>query len=135
MVCAVVIAMMLLIIFAGTDFFAVDVERYVLVILLLLCQMMAKTGLYETIQVKKLKKGMILSSYTSMLLQNSRVRGLPGVSMEDLRNRLSETEVASVKRWAASRKVEEIVVVKKIPFAIFLLMGFATYFIVWSLLI
>ena len=80
----------------------------------------------------KIKKGMILSTVSSMLMQNSRVRGLPGISMEDLRNRLSEDEVSSIKRWAEGRNIATISIVKKIPFAVFLAMGFACYFAIWS---
>lgn len=109
-------------------------ENYILVIVLLVCQMMIKTNLYEEVEICKLKKGMILSTVSSMMMQNSRVRGLPGISLEDLRNRLTEDEVESVKRWAEGRNIITIFIVKKIPFAVFLTMGFVCYFIVWGAL-
>lgn len=111
---------------------SVNPENYILVIVLLICQMAIKTNLYDEIDVCKIKKGMILSTVSSMLMQNSRVRGLPGISMEDLRNRLSEDEVSSIKRWAEGRNIATISIVKKIPFAVFLAMGFACYFAIWS---
>lgn len=109
-------------------------ENYILVIVLLVCQMTIKTNLYEEIKICDLKKGMILSTISSMMMQNSRIRGLPVISSEDLRNRLSEEEVASVKRWAAGRNIETISIVKKIPFAVFLAMGYICYFVIWSVL-
>lgn len=112
--------------------FSMNLENYVLVIILLLCQMTVKTNLYDEIQIDDLKKGMILSMGSSVLMQGSRVRGLPGISSEDLRNRLTETEVSSIKRWAKGKRVDYIVIVKKIPFAIFIFLGFITYFIIWS---
>ena len=75
-------------------------------------------------------------SYTHLILmQNSRVRGLPQISTEDLKSRLTDDEIESIKRWAKSRKIEYVSIVKKIPFAIFLELGFVGYFIIWSLLI
>ena len=114
--------------------FSFELGNYILIILILFCQITVKTSIYETVLIAQLEAGMILSTASSMLMQNSRVRGLPQISSEDLRNRLTMEEVESVKRWAKSRKVNHVVVVKKIPFAFFLLMGFASYFVVWRVL-
>lgn len=115
--------------------FSIHLENYILVVALLICQMTIKTSLYEEIPVGELKKGLILAMGTTVLMQNSRVRGLPGISSEDLRNRLTEDEVQSVKRWAKGKKVETLTIVKKIPFAAFIAFGFISYWIVWGILI
>ena len=112
--------------------FSFNPENYILVILLLLCQMTIRTSLYQEVKVCDLKKGMILSSISSILLQNSRVRGLPPVSTEDLKSRLTEEQINSINRWAGSRKILTVTVVRKIPFAIFIFAGFLSYFIIWS---
>lgn len=112
--------------------FSVSPENYILVVILLLCQLTIKSNLYEEVELKDLKKGMILSTYSSMMMQNSRVRGLPKLSTEDLQSRLKDEEIDSIKRWAKSRKVGSLTVVKKIPFAVFIFLGFITYFIIWS---
>lgn len=104
-----------------------------LVILLLLCQMTIRTSLYQEVKICDLKKGMILSSISSMLMQNSRVRGLPPISSEDLKSRLTEDQVESIGRWASSRNVLTVTVVRKIPFAIFILAGFLSYFVIWGM--
>ena len=117
------------------SFLSLNWENYIIVLVLLLCQMISKNGSYEKVEISKLKKGMILSSYSSILMQNSRVRGLPQISTEDLKSRLTDDEIESIKRWAKSRKIEYVSIVKKIPFAIFLELGFVGYFIIWSLLI
>ena len=119
-------------IFEGTMPFSINPENYILVIILLLCQMPIKSNLYETIQINNLQKGMILSLGSSLLMQGSRVRGLPDISSEDLRSRLTENEVDSIARWAAGRKIESIDIVRKIPFALFIFLGFVTYFGIWS---
>ncbi len=113
--------------------FSLNPENYVLVIVLLLCQLTIRTNLYEEVAIDNLKKGMILSTVSSIVMQNSRVRGLPSISTEDLKSRLSDTEVNSIKRWADGNKITSITIVKKIPFAIFIFFGFAGYFVIWSI--
>ena len=114
--------------------FSLNPRTYLFTVVLLLCQMMIRTNLYEQIQTSRIKKGMILSSVSSILMQNSKIAGLPGISTEDLRNRLTEDEAESVRRWGKSTKgTKEISIVKKIPFAIFLAMGYVCYFIIWRI--
>ena len=113
--------------------FSFNPENYILVIFLLLCQMTIRTSLYQKVKVCDLKRGMILSSVSSMLMQNSRVRGLPPISSEDLRSRLTEEQVDSIGRWASSRNIIAVTVVRKIPFAIFIFAGFLSYFIIWGI--
>ncbi len=112
--------------------FSINPENYILVVILLLCQMTIRTNIYEDVLIENLKSGMILSSLSSMLMQNSRIRGLPKLSTEDLSSRLTENEVNSIKRWANSKKIDTLTVVRKIPFAIFIFLGFVSYFILWS---
>ena len=111
---------------------SLSIEHYVLVGILLISQMTIKTNLYQEVEVAQLKKGMILSTLSSVRMQGSRVRGLPSVSSEDLRSRLTEMEIESIQRWAQSKNVSTVSVVRKIPFAIFLALGFASYFVLWG---
>lgn len=114
---------------------ATDFGHYLFVGVMLLCQMSVRTNLYENINVNEVKEKMILSTVSSLAMQNSRVRGLPDVSSEDLRDRLTESQVNSIKRWADNNNIETICIVKKIPFAIFVSMGFVTYYILWSIVV
>lgn len=107
---------------------------YIFTAVLLLCQMTIRTNLYERISTLQVRKGMILSTISSIAMQNSRIEGLPGISAEDLRSRLNETEAECVRRWGKSVKgLKEVTIVKKIPFAIFIAMGYAAYFILWGI--
>ena len=96
--------------------------------------MAVKTIIYEGVEVRNLKKGMILSSMSSILMQNSITPGLPSISSEDLKSRLTDSEVESVKIWAKATKTESLTIVKKIPFAIFISIGFISYLILWGIL-
>lgn len=107
-------------------------ENYLLALALLFCQITIQPNMYKTIPVSELKKGMILSTEISVIMQNSRVRGLPEISFEDLRSRLTEEEVSSIGRWSENTNVDRVTIVKKIPFAIFIFIGFLCYFILWS---
>ena len=113
--------------------FSFNPENYILVMVLLLCQITIRTSLYQEVKICDLKKGMILSSVSSIFMQNSRVRGLPPISSEDLRSRLTEEQVESIGRWAGSRNILAVTVVRKIPFAIFIFAGFLSYFIIWEI--
>ena len=46
---------------------------------------------------------------------------------------MTEEQVESIGRWASSRNVSAVTVVRKIPFAIFIFAGFLSYFIIWGM--
>ena len=77
---------------------------------------------------------MILSSFSSVLMQTSITPGLPGVSTENLKSRLTSEEVDSIQIWAKATHTQSLTVVKKIPFAIFISIGFLCYCILGSIL-
>lgn len=108
---------------------------YIFTALLVLCQMAIRTNLYREIPTSEVKKGMILSMASSMPMQASRIQGLPGISTEDLKDRLTTEQAESIKRWGKTQKgLDSLMIVKKIPFAIFISFGFLTYFIIWGVI-
>lgn len=110
-------------------------ENYIFVLVLLFCQMAIKTTIYENVEVSQLKKGMILTTFSSMLMQSSITKGLPGISTEDLKSRLTDDEIESIKIWAKATHTENLTIVKKTPFAIFISIGFVIYCLIWGLFI
>lgn len=112
---------------------SINPENYILVFVLLFCQMAIKTNIYETISVDQLKKGMILSTVSTVVMQSSITQGLPSVSTEDLKSRLTLDEIESVKIWARATHTDVLTIVKKIPFGIFISIGFISYFVLWSI--
>lgn len=122
-------------IFTRTIPFSLNLENYALVLVLLVCQMTIKTTIYEKIEVEQLKKGMILTTFSSMLMRTSITRGLPGVSTEDLKSRLTTEEIKSIKIWAKATHTGSLTIVKKIPFAIFISIGVLFYCAMWGLLL
>ena len=114
--------------------FSLNPENYTLTFVLLLCQLTIKPSLYEDVPVSSLKKGIILSTFSSMLMQSSITPGLPGISTENLKSRLTSEEVDSIRIWAKATHTQSLSIVKKIPFAIFISLGFLCYYILGSIL-
>ena len=60
----------------------------------------------------------------------SKVKGLPQFTTENTDSRLTKEEVESIKRWSKTKKgTSEIVVVRHLPFAPFMLCGEIIFFI------
>ena len=110
--------------------FSLNVENYVFVTILLALQMIIKSDLYEAVKVENLKRGMILSKYASIIMQTSGIKGLPGVSTESLKDRITDEQIKSIQYWAKRNKISQITIVKKMPFAIFIFSGFLIYLLI-----
>lgn len=79
---------------------------------------------YQSISTSSIKPGQILSVSSILAMQKSQVRGLPRITTEDLDARLSKNEAESVKRWEFSKYGQPtITIVRKVPFAVFILIG------------
>lgn len=83
---------------------------------------------YRTISAACVETGMILSCASSALMQSSKIKGLPPLSTEDLRSRLTQEQADSIKRWSKESPLyEKISIVKKLPFAGFIAVGMMIY--------
>ena len=101
---------------------------YLLTIVFMIVRLFINRYNYKTIDAINVKQGMILSEMSSFLMQNSRIRGLPKISDESLNSRLSEEEAASIVRWSKSKNgCEQIIIVRKMPFAVFITGGILLY--------
>ncbi|MBQ4529615.1 MAG: hypothetical protein IJA36_03230 [Lachnospiraceae bacterium] len=86
---------------------------------------------YKEIATDTVKRGMVLSYATVTMFIPSRIKGLPKTTSEDMRSRLKEEEVDAIKRWRNSKYGREtITIVRKIPFAIFIVAGEILYFFI-----
>lgn len=104
---------------------------YALSFLYVLIQVLISEFNYQEIWTRDVEEGMILSLGTSILFMQSRVVGLPGVSFEDMRSRLNKEEAAAVKKWGKSKYGrEKIVIVRKVPFALFISVGCLIYLVI-----
>lgn len=98
--------------------------NYILIAFMIVLRTFISQYNYEIIPTQNVKEGMILSTATTMLFINSRVKGLPGISRENLSNRITKQEVQSIKIWQKSAKGQDTIeIVRKIPFAVFISAG------------
>ena len=91
---------------------------------------------YYTIETLAVEKDMILSTESSLLMQASIVKGLPDISTEDMRSKLTESEVLSIHRWAKSKNGQaEIIIVRTLPFGSLIALGTVCYLLMRGVLI
>ena len=122
-------------VYLGVIPISINPRTYLVTAVLLLSQMSIRTCLYEEINSSAVRRGMILSAGSSLLMQNSKVQNLPGISSESLKDRLTDAQVESIRLWSETKDGQKtIVIVRKIPFAVFLLMGYMAYFVIWGII-
>lgn len=118
---------------SGNWFVAGRLKTYCFLIAFMFIRIVINSYNYKFIHVDELKKGMILSSFTTVFFVKSRVKNLPGISTEDLRSRLTDEEVEAVKRWSQTKQGSvNIQIVKKVPFAIYITLGIIAQFVIWG---
>lgn len=101
---------------------------YAIILFLMTLRVVSNIFNYEDINTSEIKQGMILSQESSLILRYSKVKGLPKISDETLKSRMSEEEAAAVRRWGKSKRGFTMVrIVRKIPFAIFIATGLIIY--------
>lgn len=97
---------------------------YLMALFLALLRVIADKYNYKSIPVDTLKPGMILSMGSIFMFSQSRVKGLPSFSSENLKSRLTIEEVDSIVRWSKTKNGQDtIIIVRKIPFALFIGIG------------
>jgi hypothetical protein len=114
----------------------VNLKIYCLVAIVLLLRIISEKYNYMTIPTNSVKRGMVISYTTIMNFMPSRIKGLPMTTTEDIRTRITEEQAESIRRWETSKYgQEEIIIVRKIPFAIFISLGTIVYVIMRLILI
>lgn len=110
--------------------FAVDVRSILTSVLVISFRALADKYNYKEINTTDVKKGMVLSYGTILGFADSKVKGLPKYTTEDIATRISQEEADSIVRWASSRHGKDrITVLRKIPFAFFIVAGFIIYLV------
>lgn len=101
-----------------------NINLYLYVVIILFFRFTSEKYNYLIIPTSEVKSGMILSSATIMIMNASRVKGLPKTTTEDMRSRISQDEADSIIHWEHTKYgMSEITIVRKIPFAIFITFG------------
>jgi hypothetical protein len=112
-------------------FNGINYKVYLLLMFVMIFRKISEKYNYIEIPTSSVKAGMILSLGTIVLFKRSKVKGLPISTTEDMRSRISEDEAKSILRWEKSKYGEaNITIVKKMPFAIFIILGVVSYLII-----
>ncbi|MBV7276158.1 hypothetical protein I6U48_25055 [Clostridium sp. PL3] len=102
----------------------VNLKVMALVIILIFLRTLCGKYNYKKITIENLKTGMILSAGTVLSFNGSRVKGLPVDASESMNSRINEEQINSIRRWhKSSRGFDEVVIVRQIHFAPFILLG------------
>ncbi len=108
-----------------------SVKPYIILILAIVFRYFVSGYNYEEIKTEKVCEGMVMSYQTIMEFSVSKIKGLPCDTNEDMSVRINSEEAEAIKRWGKSKKGKEyITIVRKIPFAIFIIMGAIIYFLI-----
>ncbi len=119
--------------FTSEWFFSTNrLKYYAVAIVIMLLRIMISEYNYKTIPSSEVKKGMILSSLTTIFMSKASYEGLPDISHEDMRSRLSAAEAEAVVNWGTTKNgMKSVQIVRKMPYAIFILIGLVVYSIIW----
>lgn len=92
-----------------------------MVVLMYLCRQFVSVFSYESTRYTDIKEGMILSLFSSVELSRNKKVDFARVSDETMQSRLTKTEASKISEWAITNNVEaEALIVRKIPFAVFI---------------
>jgi uncharacterized membrane protein YhdT len=106
----------------------IDVKSAILSLLVIGFRAVAERYNYQEIKTESVEKGMILAYSTVLQFSRSRVKGLPNITTEDMSSRITSEQAESIKRWGKSKSGKEsIIILRKIPFAAFISLGYIIY--------
>ncbi|WP_313755959.1 hypothetical protein [Tissierella sp.] len=103
------------------------VNSFIIVILVMVIKFFTDIFNYEGIKVESLKRGMVLS-FESCLVLN--LFGLSIFTDETTRSRLNEEETKRIIECATRRSISMIKIVRLMPFSIFIFLGMILYLII-----
>ena len=117
-------------VFKGWRITIPDYRGYLILVVVIFLQRFIGRYNYQRIPTSKTVRGMIPSAETVILFQTSRVQNLPADPSEQLTSRMTEEQAAAVRRWETSAKGNsEIWIVRKVPFAFMITLGFVSWMI------
>lgn len=105
-------------------------ENYLLIFIFMILRVIMSLHNYQLVKTNEVKEGMVISRIDTVMMQKSRIRGLPNISDESLKSKLTTEEAESVRRWEKSKYGKaEVLIIRKIPFATFISIGVFIYFL------
>lgn len=110
--------------FSSMENYLPSALNILLIAVVLIFRSLAEKYNYQVIKTSEIKSGTVLTWSAVLQFKGSRVKGLPVYTTEDFRSRISNEEADSIKRWEKSKTGKsEIMIVRKLPFAVFITIG------------
>ena len=107
-----------------------DIWIYLVIALLFVLRQLIARYNYKSIPISEVTVGMIPSAANVAMMAPSGIPGLPTGTTEDLRCKLTEESITAIKKWYAHHKnYKTMTIVRKIPFAIFISMGYCLFIV------
>lgn len=107
-----------------------DIWIYLVIALLFVLRQLIARYNYKNIPISEVKPGMIPSAANVAMMAPSGIPGLPTGTTEDLRCKLTVENIAAIKKWYTKNKnFQTVTIVRKIPFAIFISMGYCLFIV------
>lgn len=101
-----------------------DFKSWLIVLFVMFFRMIGEKYNYQEVPVDQLKPRMIPAMISVAEFSRSKVQGLPRTMTEDLKARMTSDEIEAIKKWSkTSSGKPSVIVVRKIPFAIFISIG------------
>lgn len=101
---------------------------YLIIFLLYLIKTSISKYNYKSKLISELKSGDVLSAGSTILLMKSRIKNIPNNISEDLSAKLNAENIEAINKWTLKNPdIKELTVVSKIPFAVFILLGYIYY--------
>ena len=110
-----------------------DYRIIMFMILIMYLSIICEKYNYRFVKTREITKNMVLAQSTIDVFSRSKIYDLPHTTTEDLRSKLNNAEVAAIKKWEKSKYGQKyIVIVKKMPFALFISIGCMAFVIISS---
>ena len=110
------------------SFIIISITPYFIILVLYLLKKFMSLYNYKNINYTELKEGMILSAKSTLQFYNSKDHNLPLNISENLDAKLSSNNIFAVKKWYLKHpESDDITIVKKVPFAVFVGLGYIYY--------
>lgn len=106
-------------------------QTYLIMAMIFTIQRFCSLYNYQYIPTNEVKAGMIPSAETVLIFKTSRVHSLPNDLSEELTAKISEEQALAIHRWGKSAKGQAgIWIVRKVPFAIMIYIGFIGWILI-----
>ena len=108
-----------------------DWNTYFIMALVFVIQRFCSLYNYQLIATSQIKAGMIPAAETVIMFQTSKVHSLPSDPTEELTAKISDEEANAIQRWEKSVQGQpNIWIVRKVPFAIMIYIGFIAWMLI-----